>query len=218
MPVIRNRKVFFILIFVLFCILYWALFFPLLLINTRNRVQRIFFITIIIGAVVLFIIMAVTAIYLVKKYNYWMLPEGSIMEEKDIYGFQYPSLIPKVCEVAVDKRILQNAETQTEDGSISPGIYRTSLTMDVQPRSPSDTSSGSMWYYPTLAEYYKDKTIKLRDRLNRAQQEHLKLDLKEQELANHRSSVSREDEVDCSVSDTRLFLKREQLYHHIEIK
>lgn len=239
MAVIRNRKVFFISIFILFCILYWAIFFPLLLVNTRTRVERILWITIIIGAVVLFLLFAVTAMYLVKKYNYWMLPTGSHIEEKDIYGFtnQYSQqkqhnlqqntvqvavlkgpqkriVNTEVCEVFVDKRVLQDAETQTEDGSISPGLYRTSLIMDVQPRSPSDTSSGSMWYYPTLAEYYKDKTIKLRGRLNKAQQEPLRLDIKDQELPSNRVS----DQVDCSVSDTRLFLKREQLYHQIEIK
>lgn len=134
----------------------------------------------------------------------------------------------EVCEVIVDKRILQDAETQTDDdGSVSPGLYRTSLIMDVnrdsrvrEPRSPSGDSTRSntsMWYYPTLAEYYNSKTEKLRLRLDKAQQEHANIEHQERTVVLQQST-SLNDEVDYSIPDTRLFLKREQVYSNLEIR
>lgn len=273
MAVLSNRKVFLITIFVLFTILYWAVFFPLLWIHTKSRVTHIVWITVLLAAVLLFIVLVIITWYLVKKYNWWINAGGqrrtspADCPQNYKYGFQYlhhlyssqqwypahhnqrtldqssthphdhqgkdhqqsvelavrkggsgvQRTVPtnEICEVIVDKRILQDAETQTDrdSGSISPGIYRTSLIMDVnrerEPRSPSgDSTRSSQWFYPTLADYYKDKTLKLRVRMDKAQHEGAVL----------RQSVSLDDQVDYAIPDTRLFLKREQVYSNLEIK
>lgn len=241
--------------FILFVILYWALFFPLLWIHTKSRVSHIIWITILIAALVLFLILVIVTIYLVKKYNWWMnlIDEMSAKDEFGFHQQQQRNVFPlhqnttnshqsiemgnrknspgvkttttrtsELCEVIVDTRVLQDAETQTVDGSMSPGLYRTSLTMDVQPRSPRSPSGDSLrssWFYPTLADYYQDKTLKLKVRLDKAHQEQLRLEEQEKQLQRRISSPSSQRDVaDYSISDSRLFLKREQVYSNLEIR
>lgn len=301
-----NRKKLLITLFILFTILYWALFFPLLWIHTKPRVKAFLWITILIAAVLLFIVLALITRYLVKKYNWWINLVTRDSEPEYDYGFQaalhrYPSeewcirpkpaiqrhhevieltpqrkipatraiptpkaspqvpqvfvdkrvlheketpqrkfpasrpsstpkASPEICEVFVDKRILLDKETQTAEGSLTPALYRTSLIMDVHPRTPSSAGSDSQrnsWFYPTLADYYKDKTLKLRVRLDKAQQEQSKLEHQESQIL-HRSFSSPQPEeqdsqqhpqvMDYSISDTSLFLKREQVYTNLEIR
>lgn len=259
MGVVANRKKFLITIFLLFAIIYWTLFFPLLWIHSKGRLAQTAWITLLCAAVILFLLLVAITTYLVKKYNWWIgvagSKEGYFSRPRD-YGFQatqhrYTSsqqlycppeqqqrkqhnvqltVIPTQvqrklpvptndpCEVFVDKRVLHDKETQTVDGSISPGLYRTSLIMDVQPRTPSSGGGGSdstrnSWFYPTLADYYKDKTLKLKTRLDKAQEAQSRVEQQEEQiLAGH------PDQVDYSISDTKLFLKREQVYTNLEIR
>lgn len=207
MVVIRNRKTFLITIFILFTVLYWVLLFPVMWMTFAYKMSRAWWWAFVISAATIYLILAIVSIHLVRKYNYWThYPTNYHQEKRDAYGFQCQygqksvctdhnvelSLINNgisnksnngtICDDFVDKKILQDAETQTDNGSISPGIYRTSLVMDVQPRSPSGSSTSSMWYYPTMAEYYNHKTNRLKDRLSRAQQEQAQLERQEQQL------------------------------------
>lgn len=293
---ISNRKRFLILIFVFFTILYWALFFPLLWIHTKPRLSRSQWIFLIILAVILYVLLALIAAYLVRKYNWWngvgssssssngpgqnnpidygfqaamhrcpseqnlyfcpvsdqrherQDPQLAVRPQRKIFSYGQESVemttvtsstprtrVPakpsvEVCEVYVDKRVMQDRETQTEDGSISPGLYRTSLIMDVQPRTPrtpsSSDSNRNSWFYPTLADYYKDKTLKLKVRLDKSQQRQLELEQEEQDVVGshdyQQTATDRQlnySQVEYSaVSDTKTFLKREQVYNNLEIR
>lgn len=101
--------------------------------------------------------------------------------------------------------------------------------MDVQPRTPrtpsSADSSRNSWFYPTLADYYKDKTLKLRVRLDKAQQRQLELEQEEQDIVQHSQSAYRDSYVGnvtrverSTVSDTKTFLAREQVYSELEMR
>lgn len=258
MGAIRNRKPFLISCFVLFTILYWAVFFPLFWLHTKPRFTRIVWITLLIAAVFLFLILVAITTYLVKRYNWWIGVglSSSDRQKQNSYGFQaalhrYSSQVivpqkcpPKesielptrkpggrdqlmdpteLCKVVVDTPILSDKETQTDNNCTSPAVYRTSLIMDVQrsPNSPSDSMRNS-WFYPTLADYYKDKTMKLRARLDKAQQEQMNLEQQEQEQMQMQQGLQITGQSShlqpVSISDTRLFLKREQVYRNLETR
>lgn len=259
-----NRKTFLISLFIIFVILYWALFFPLLWIHSKDRLGRIAWITLLCAAVILFLILVGITTCLVKKYNWWIgvteSKDGYFSQPRD-YGFQaaqhrytssqqlycpppleqqqrkhqtvqltvIPTEVQRTlpiptndpCALFVDRRVLHDKETQTVDGSISPGLYRTSLIMDVQPRTPSSGGGGSdsmrnSWFYPTLADYYKDKTLKLKVRLDKAQEAQSRVEQQEQKILA--GAAPDADQVDYSISDTKLFLKREQVYTNLEIR
>lgn len=248
---VKNRKVFLISIFVLFALLYWAIFFQLLLWQLLRAFTGLVLWLIIIGFVVLYLVIAVTAIYLARKYNYWMAPYSGDYDQKDEFRVQYhvdqqrqqktlhydqsqqqqqklhlamvsvngsQQSTTNTCDVFVDNRILQDAQTQTETGSSSPNVYRTSLII---PRTPnSDTSNGSAWFYPTLADYYREKTHKLKDRMSKTQLELANVEIKEQGIRRSISTPQKAAyEVDCPIHDTKMFLlSQQQLCSSFDVK
>lgn len=272
MGVVANRKVFLLLVFLLFTILYWAIFFPVLWIYSRPRVSRSASIGILCCVILLFVILVLITVYLVRKNNWWWGTGGgrgveAVLSEKypgeNRYAFQFPlhrcspspTLEPKficpqeqtryqfppqqsieltrietnhrppvtmdICKDVVDTRVLQDAQTQTSTNSDT--LYRTSLIMDVQPRSPGSDSLRNSWYYPTLADYYADKTQKLRIKLDKSSSS----DYDEQSPSRYSqerkfqfrlSQQEQQANTVHSITDTRVFLKREQMYNNLEIR